>query len=314
MASELDHSPLGDKAESVSVSIPVELESPLSASGLDSISKAPQIVPQSLLKPDICLDQTNPKATVATVLSPQFSIQGWERYAKATAVISPDLITRDWDALRFNAAAYHQLHVPFPHVSDPDVNRGVVPISSLLISSPYNLPGHYLNLSHLDMPNLLFAKALTVIKPTTLSYATTSFMDALNFNTVLMYLKKLADEEGFEWKEQSFYVVVFRSQLKEKIDKEWLWKLDAESHKEAGMSGGLLKYWFGRAGDGVGERRNLATCFWRSKEDARKGGLGPWHKKARLAAREMYESFAFTTHQFTVLDNVSGFTFADWKE
>jgi hypothetical protein len=36
-----------------------------------------------------------------------------------------------------------------------------------------------------------------------------------------------------------------------------LYKLDYESHAEACESGGLLKYWFGKAD---GERRNLATC------------------------------------------------------
>ena len=54
--------------------------------------------------------------------------------------------------------------------------------------------------------------------------------------------------------------------------------------------------------------------MWRSKEDARKGGLGPWHKKARFAARELYAEITFTSHQFTVGDGVKDWTFEDWVE
>jgi hypothetical protein len=53
--------------------------------------------------------------------------------------------------------------------------------------------------------------------------------------------------------------------------------------------------------------------FWYSKEDARKGGLGPWHKKARAAAQVLYDSIIFSTHRFTVLDGAVGYQFADWE-
>ena len=98
------------------------------------------------------------------------------------------------------------------------------------------------------------------------TYATTEYTQALNLDDVLGLLRGLVDEEGaiqeggkevFKWKETAFYVVTFRSKLKEGIDNDYLYKLDAESHREACESGGLLKYWFGKAD---GERRNLATC------------------------------------------------------
>jgi len=38
------------------------------------------------------------------------------------------------------------------------------------------------------------------------------------------------------------------------------------------------------------------------------GGLGPWHKKARLAAGGLYERIDFTTWQLIIEDDVSG-----WK-
>ena len=74
---------------------------------------------------------------------------------------------------------------------------------------------------------------------------------------MLSVLRDLARQDGVVWQETSLYVVVFRSQLKDGIDNDWLYKLDYESHAEACESGGLLKYWFGK---GDGERRNLATC------------------------------------------------------
>ena len=54
--------------------------------------------------------------------------------------------------------------------------------------------------------------------------------------------------------------------------------------------------------------------LWRSRQDARAGGTGPWHKKARGAAREMYEQITFTTLKLEVGDGVKSWGFADWTE
>jgi hypothetical protein len=70
-------------------------------------------------------------------------------------------------------------------------------------------------------------------------------------------LKRLVTAERLEWKKQDFYVVIFRSKLKENINRDRLGELDDHSHEEATASGGLLKYWFGSTNE---ERRNLATC------------------------------------------------------
>ena len=68
----------------------------------------------------------------------------------------------------------------------------------------------------------------------------------------------------------------------------------------------LLYLFDRRINDGVG--------FWHSREDAFQGGLGPWHKKARAAGRELYESIVFSTHRFTIFDGAEEFKFEDWKE
>lgn len=58
----------------------------------------------------------------------------------------------------------------------------------------------------------------------------------------------------------------------------------------------------------------LLICigFWHSREDAYKGGLGPWHRKARAAGRELYESIVFSTYRLTVTDSVEGYAFEEW--
>jgi hypothetical protein len=185
-------------------------------------------------------------------------------------LLDPECITSDFDKLRFEAAAREQLinysERPASKQLTPNqdmteaTSQTAQPSSSNLISSPYNIPGHYLDMSspHLTTPSRLLALALTGLKPVTSAYATTIYTQALNFDTVLPVLRDLTAKEEYFWKETSFYVVVFRSQLKEGIDEEYLYQLDAESHREACESGGLLKYWFGKAD---GDRRNLATCM-----------------------------------------------------
>ena len=166
-----------------------------------------------------------------------------------STLLDPLTVTQDFDELRFEAAASRQL----PSSATTHVNS----LSSHLISSPYNNPGHYLDLTTLDQSNLIFAKALTALKPLHPDYATAPYMSSLDFSTVLSLVRRFSQDLRYTWKSHSFYVVIFRSKLKPEIDNELLYKLDYESHREACESGGLLKYWFGKTD---GERRNLATC------------------------------------------------------
>lgn len=52
--------------------------------------------------------------------------------------------------------------------------------------------------------------------------------------------------------------------------------------------------------------------LWRSREDARQGGTGPWHKKARGAARDLYEFINFSTLKLVIDNDASAFEFSDW--
>ncbi|PWY83183.1 hypothetical protein BO94DRAFT_469342 [Aspergillus sclerotioniger CBS 115572] len=212
------------------------------------------------------------------------------------------LITPDPDAFKFHASASLQLRFG-PHTPALSDDR--------LIVSPYNDQAHLLDLRRLDRPNQLLAKALTILQPIRPDYATAPYTESFNWTAVFDFLRTLSQVEGYRWTQQDFYVVVFRSVLNADADPERLHALDAHSHQEATASGGLLKYWFGTKDE---ERRNLATCIWRSREDARLGGTGPWHKRARGAARELYERIEFTTLKLVVGEDAGTWSIAEWEE
>ena len=126
-----------------------------------------------------------------------------------------------------------------------------------LISSPYSDPANQLDLRDLDTPFRFLALALTAMRPVRDDYATAPYLESFNWSEVITLLRSICQHAGFEWHEQAFYVVVFRSQLSAKADRNRLGELDQHSHQEACQSGGLLKYWFGSPD---AEGNNLATC------------------------------------------------------
>ncbi|PLB39992.1 uncharacterized protein BDW47DRAFT_123941 [Aspergillus candidus] len=218
-------------------------------------------------------------------------------------------VTSDADALKFNAAASTQLqftnNTTQPTAPDSDNDE------QQLIISPYNDKHHLLDLHTLDTPNQLLALALTLLKPIRPDYATAPYTASFNWDEVFDFLRDLARATGHHWNEQDFYVVEFRSCLREDADPVALHELDAWSLQEAVESGGLLKYWFGTKN---GKKENLATCVWRSREDARLGGAGPWHKRARGAARDLYERINFTTMRLVVGDDVGTWAITEWVD
>jgi hypothetical protein len=133
--------------------------------------------------------------------------------------------------------------------------RGAVP--HWLQASPYSDADHLLDLGTLALPDQLLAIALTKMAPLDAEYATTEYNRAFNWDTVVEELRNLTSIANYAWRRSEYYVVVFRSQLNEGCDRAFLGQLDKNSHREAVVSGGLLKYWFGTPN---GVRRNLATC------------------------------------------------------
>lgn len=240
-------------------------------------------------------------------------------------VLGPEIVTQDFDALRFEAAARKQLvfsdaaHNQLPSTAtspsppSPDAEPTALPptYSTNLISSPYNIPGHYLDLTRLPNPSRLLALALTALQPTRPDYATAPYPLSLNFPAILTLLRTLLHHSSTPWPQTSFHLVSFHSTLRRGVDQAALASLDAAAHAEACASGGLLKYWFGKA-DLAGARTNLATCFWESKEHASRGGAGPAHQRARRAGGEVYERIAFRTWRLTVLEGAGGWRLEEW--
>ncbi|KAF8533151.1 hypothetical protein BDD12DRAFT_810412 [Trichophaea hybrida] len=180
-----------------------------------------------------------------------------------------------------------------------------------LVTSPYTDAAHLLDLHTLGKPQQLMTKALTTMHPLCVSYATTPYPDAFNWQEVIERLETLADGEGYVFPKTSFYVIVFRSRVPPTTDQLYLEELDLEAHKEAVKSGGLLKYWFGIPDvDG----RNLATCLWRDRSDAKRGGAGKGHAKAMEEVRGLYLEWHVERLRFTVEDGVKGYSIGKWVD
>ncbi|KAJ5135859.1 uncharacterized protein N7515_005137 [Penicillium bovifimosum] len=195
-------------------------------------------------------------------------------------------VTTEFDPLRFEAAASLQLKLPLDkHYSDAETDVR-------LIASPYNDIPHLLNIAALETQDRLFALALAYLKPIRDDYATAEYTESFNWTEVFDLLKAFSQAEDHTWTSQSYYVVIFRSKLLPDIDSDRLYELDAHSHQEAIASGGI----------------------WRTRNDARLGGRGPWHAQARAAAAVMYQQIVFTTYRLHIHDGVQYWKLSDWKE
>ncbi|KAI0970037.1 hypothetical protein F4678DRAFT_462841 [Xylaria arbuscula] len=179
----------------------------------------------------------------------------------------------------------------------------------LLVTSPYTEREHLLDLTSLDTENAILAQALCHLKCLRPDYATAPYIDTFNWGEVIQQVKQLAQKKEHSWRESSFFVVAFRSQIPPTTVYEDLGALDKAAHAEATASGGFLKYWFGSPDK---DGRNLATCVWRSQEDARKGGIGPAHRRAAGSARDLYSHWKIDRHRLIIRDNVESWEITDW--
>ena len=132
-----------------------------------------------------------------------------------------------------------------------------IPEGEALVVSPYTEPSHLLYLHTVSQPNQLLAKALVHMAPNRDDYATAPYIESFNWSFVVDALSSISRDEGYQWKGESFYIVVFRSRVRPTTDRIDLGLMDAKAHEEAMESGGLLKYWFGFPDANC---RNLATC------------------------------------------------------
>ncbi|KAB8291134.1 hypothetical protein EYC80_009822 [Monilinia laxa] len=182
-----------------------------------------------------------------------------------------------------------------------------------LVVSPYDEKPHLLDLETLDKPNQLLARALLGLKCLREDYATAPYVETFNWQAIIDSLRELAKTSNYTWKEEYFYIVVFRSQVPPETVAHYsdLGLLDKAAHAEATESGGFLKYWFGEPDQ---NGRNLATCVWRSSRDAKIGSVGPKHRVAANAARHMYTEWKIERLRLLVKDDIRGWEIDQWVD
>lgn len=110
-----------------------------------------------------------------------------------------------------------------------------------IVQSPYTDQEALLDLDTLDNENALLAQALSVLRSTREDYATAPYNESFNWEEVMDTLRQLVRQGSQGFKETSFYVVAFRSQIKPSTDYSNLGELDKAAHAEAVASGGFLK-------------------------------------------------------------------------
>lgn len=113
--------------------------------------------------------------------------------------------------------------------------------SEYLVVSPYTEQEHLLDLRTLDEENALLAQALVHFKCLRPDYATAPYTETFDWALVMSELAKLVSQKDHQWKESSWYIVVFRSQIPPTTTYAELGVLDKAAHAEATASGGFLK-------------------------------------------------------------------------
>lgn len=144
------------------------------------------------------------------------------------------------------SSTYSSLPVNIAHEhmrarSDQDERYEQALAKNTLVISPYVEALHLLDLCTLEPQAQLLAVALTGLKLVREDYATAPYVEIFNWEEVIASLRQLAAARKHIWKEQKFYIVVFRSQVPPTTDYSHLGTLDKAAHAEAMKSGGFLK-------------------------------------------------------------------------
>jgi len=204
---------------------------------------------------------------------------------------------------------------PVEDVLDDKIAEKIAsPDGNYLQASPYTEQEHLLDLRTLSQPCRLFAQALTVMRPLNTDYAVEPYHEAYNWEEVRESLQTLSHREGenYRYPRTEFYIIVFRSKLPFDADRVRLGKLDSDAHVEAVQAGNLLKYWFGTPHPATG--RNLATCIWRNREDAKIGGAGPGHARAMEAVRGIYLEWRVERLKLVIEEDAASWGIEKWVD
>ena len=69
------------------------------------------------------------------------------------------------------------------------------------------------------------------------------------------------------------------------------------------------RYW---SGDPDLEGYNLATCIWRTREDAALGSLGSDHRRAAAATKDLYAYWKIERYRLIIRNDVDSWDIVDW--
>ncbi|KAL8677078.1 MAG: hypothetical protein Q9186_006458 [Xanthomendoza sp. 1 TL-2023] len=177
-----------------------------------------------------------------------------------------------------------------PNVEHEGLEAQAIAADDLLVVSPYTSRAHLLDLNLLNHAQILLAKALTILSPSTHAYATSSYINSFNWDAVFRLLAAKVKADGFAWREQFFYVIIFRSQVPASTDRGDLAALDVKAHAEAMAS------------------------IWRRREDAQPGSSGEGHKAAMRATINLYTEWQVERLKLVVGDNAETWDFLPWTD
>jgi hypothetical protein len=103
-----------------------------------------------------------------------------------------------------------------------------------------------------------------------------------------------------------WYLVAFRSVLREAADRDRLREYDDRAHDEAQSSRGFVHYFKGPVND-LGEC--LSFCLWTSRANARAAAGRPAHREAVTIAHGTYELFTLELLRLTKRAGSTSFEF-----
>lgn len=135
-----------------------------------------------------------------------------------------------------NSSIISEIEIQTTPAELPDKERYIV-------VSPYTEQQHLLDLTTLGTENQILALALTQLTCLREDYATASYSDTFNWDQIIEHVRALTRKRNHTWKETSFFVVAFRSQVFASTVDNYadLGELDKAAHAEATASGGFLK-------------------------------------------------------------------------
>lgn len=111
---------------------------------------------------------------------------------------------------------------------------------------------------------------------------------------------------------QEMYLVVFRSQLRERIDPAPLHEVDEQAHKEAADAPGFLYYFAGEADE---EGYCLSFCLWASRAAAVQAARnGQTHKDAMEIADKYYKTYELERYLVGRDNSPEGFRYKSLDE